>query len=431
MKNKFITSTFILIIGGFITKILGFIIKILYTREIGPDGISLYSLIIPSYSLIITISTLSLPLAISKLVAENKYDNKKILFSSFALIISLDIILGIIIFFSKSFISNNLLNTPHLENLFIAIILTLPFISTSSILKGYFLGKQNMIPNTVSNILEQILRIILIIIVLPKLVKINLIYAIAGLILLNVFSESLSILVFLSFMPKLKKINSLSINKSILKELLSITLPSVSSRLIGNVGFFFEPVILTKILLRTGFSSKYITLEYGAYNAYAIATLTLPSFFIMAISAALIPEISKFYSLKKYNLIKKRIKEALFISLIIGSFFSISILIFRNSILTFLYHTSVGSEYIKILAPFFVLFYLEGPLSSALQAMNSAKTAFKITSFGVVIKLLSMSIFAYLKFGILSLVYAEIINIFIVVFLSFYALKKKDLICLS
>ena len=71
-NNKFIVSTLILIIGGMFTKLLGFIIKIIYTRIIGEDAISLYMLVMPTYSLLITIASLALPIAISKLVAEGK-----------------------------------------------------------------------------------------------------------------------------------------------------------------------------------------------------------------------------------------------------------------------------------------------------------------------------------------------------------------------
>ena len=200
-KNIFITSSLILICGGIITKILGFIIRIIYTRIVGNEVIGLYALVMPTYSLLITIATLALPISISKLVAEKKYDSKNILSSSFALIMLVDAILIFIILAFKNIISTNLLNEPKLENLFIAICLTIPFISASSILKGYFLGKQNMIPNTVSNIFEQILRITLILLFLPSLVEKNLLLAIFGLIILSVFSESLSIFIFLMFFP--------------------------------------------------------------------------------------------------------------------------------------------------------------------------------------------------------------------------------------
>ena len=87
MKNKFIASTMILILGGFITKILGFVIKIVYTRIITNDGVNLYSLMVPTYSLLITIATLAMPMAISKLVSEGKKRSLSILMSSIFIMI--------------------------------------------------------------------------------------------------------------------------------------------------------------------------------------------------------------------------------------------------------------------------------------------------------------------------------------------------------
>ena len=71
-KSKFIKSTIILIIGGFITKILGLIIKIVTTRYMGDEGIGIYMLIMPTFMLFITIAQLGFPIAVSKLVAEEK-----------------------------------------------------------------------------------------------------------------------------------------------------------------------------------------------------------------------------------------------------------------------------------------------------------------------------------------------------------------------
>ena len=85
-KNIFFKSTIILILGGIITKILGFIIRIVYTRIVGPKVIGLYSLVMPTYSLLITIATLALPTTISKLIAEGKGNNLKIISTSTILI---------------------------------------------------------------------------------------------------------------------------------------------------------------------------------------------------------------------------------------------------------------------------------------------------------------------------------------------------------
>lgn len=427
LKNKFIKSTFILIISGFITKILGFIIKIIYTRLVGTEGISLYTLIVPTYSLFITIITLSLPLAISKLVAEKKYSNQKIISNAIIIIILINLFMIGVVLLSSDYIANSLLKESRTKCLFIAMSLTFPFISISSILKGYFFGKQNMYPNAISNIIEQLIRIFLIILIIPLLIKKSSTFAVMGLILFSIITEFASILVFMFFLPKniIVKKNNIKYDKIVCKNLLGISVPAVSSRFIGNIGFFFEPIILTNLLLKTGFSHEYILTEYGVYNAYSIALLTMPSFFIMAISSALVPEISRFWSLNNKEVVRRRFKQALLISFIIGIIFSTGILLFRNQLLNILYGTSKGSEYIKILAPVFVLFYLEGPLISTLQAINLAKKSFKVTLFGVVLKLSIISGLALFKFGIYSLIYAEIINIFFVVILNSMYIKKK------
>ena len=425
-KNKFLKATFILMLGGFITKILGFIIRIIYTRMVGNEAISLYSLVMPTYSLLLTIATLSLPIVISKLISENKTKSIKILSNAAIITIFLNLIVIIIIYLTKDFIANNLLHEPRASTLLMAMALTFPFVSISSILKGYFYGKQKMLPHTISNIIEQIVRIFLIFLIIPNLINKGITYSVMGLILISIASETSSILTFLLFLPKKFKIQREDLKPDLIttKEILNISIPTVSSRLIGNVGFFFEPIILTNILLFSGYSMPYILQEYGAYNAYSISLLAMPSFFIQAISSSLLPEISKFYYEKNIIMVKRRFKQALILSFIVGILFSATIYLFRDFLLSTLYNTTNGSNYIKVLAPFFVLFYLEGPLQSVLQAVGKAKTCMYITLIAIVIKLISMSVLSLIHIGMYSLVIAEIIDILIVVFLCFKAINK-------
>ncbi len=425
-KNKFLTATFILMLGGLITKVLGFFIRIIYTRMVGTEAISLYALVTPTYSLLLTIATLSLPIVISKLISENKERSIKILANATLITIFLNILTITIIYFTKDLIAS-VLHDQRASILIMAMALTFPFVSISSILKGYFFGKQNMIPNTISNIIEQIIRIILIYLFIPSLVNKGITESVIGFILISIVTEIASILTFLVFIPKKVNItkNDLKPDLSTTKNILNISIPTVSSRLIGNIGFFFEPIILTNILLYSGYSMNYILNEYGAYNAYSIALLSMPSFFIQAISSSLLPEISKFYSNKNLKMVKRRLKQALILSFIVGLIFSSSIYIFRDKLLLTLYNTTDGSNYIRILAPFFVLFYLEGPLMSVLQAINKSKTCMYITLIAILAKLIFMTILSLCHIGMYSLVIAEIINIIIVVYLSTKAIKKK------
>ncbi len=426
MKNKFLTSTLVLIIGGFITRFLGFIIKIIYTRIILEEGVSLHSLILPTYSLLITIATLAMPLAISKLVAEEKTRSVKIICSSVIIIIIVNVFLMTIMFFSSKFIAYNLLKNKSTYILLLSCTITLPFVSLSSIVKGYFFGKQRMVPYAISNSIEQVVRLILIVLFLPYFVKISVLAGVVALILLNIISEISSVIVFMFFLPKNALITKKDLKPNIatIKDVLNVSLPTVSSRFIGNIGFFFEPIILTNILLFVGYSNEFILMEYGAYNAYSIALLTMPSFFVAAISNALMPEISKFYQKRNIKMLKKRFKEALLISTLIGLVFSIFIGIFREQLLWILYHTKSGNDYIKILAPFFILFYLESPIISTLQGLGLAKYTMKITLIGVIIKTLVLIIFSFLKIGIYGLIISEIVNIIFVVGTNMYKIKK-------
>ena len=76
--SKFIKSTLILVIGGIITKLFSFVIRIYFTRVIGTEGIGIYSLVMPTYSLLITITSLGFPIAISALVSRGNIRGKKI-----------------------------------------------------------------------------------------------------------------------------------------------------------------------------------------------------------------------------------------------------------------------------------------------------------------------------------------------------------------
>lgn len=422
-NNKFIVSTLILIFGGMFTKLLGFIIKIIYTRIIGEDAISLYMLVMPTYSLLITVASLALPIAISKLVAEGKNSIKLAINTGF-IIITLNFFIIFTMILTSDFIASSLLNEPRCKYLLIACSLTLPFISISSLIKGYFFGKQKVYPYAISNVLEQVVRLTIVSLVLPILIKMGIMHAVLGLILLSIISEISSIIIFMFFMPKKFTItkNDLSPNKAYIKDILNVSLPTVSSKIIGNIGFFFEPIILTNVLIYCGYSSVYVIREYGAYNAYSLGLLTMPGFFINALCQALVPEISKYTSNKK--MVKRRLLQSLSFAFLIGIISSLGIYFCRDWLLNTVYNTSSGSNYIKILAPVFVLFYLEAPLMSTLQAIGKSMLTMKITTIGVIVKLVALAILSLCHIGIYSLIYAEIINIIVVVYLNFFYIRK-------
>ncbi|MBQ3021369.1 MAG: oligosaccharide flippase family protein [Bacilli bacterium] len=418
MKNKFFRSTLILMIGALLTKLLGFIIRIIFTRTVSEADINLHSLIMPTYSLLITLAQLGLPLAISNIIAENKTSSKKVLFSIIPASLIINIILIAIVFITAPYISTNLLHNSNAYYPIISIAFILPFISLSSIIRGYFFGKQKMLPHTISNIIEQIFRLLIIVIFLPKLLKYGTILTVSVYILFNIISEIISIIVFLMFLPKNFTINKKDLKPDItvVKDVLSIAIPTTSSRIIGNIGYFFEPIILTFTLSLIGYSSDYILGEYGTYNAYVLALLTIPSFFILALDTSLIPEISKNKNNK--NIIKRRLKQSITMSLIVGLICNTFVYIFTEDLLNIIFNTNRGIDYIRFLCPFFILLYLEGPLASTLQALNYAKYTMKVTIITTIIKLITLFLFSLLHIGLYGLLLSEVFNILLIIYLN-------------
>ena len=426
MKEKFIYSSIILIIGGFLTKILGMIIKIIMTRLIGTEGIGLYMLILPTFSLFISLASFGFPVAVSKLVAEDTKNNKKIISSIIPASLIINIFLMIIILLFGKKLAFDLLNEKRCYYAIIAMALVIPFTSISSILRSYFFGKQKMLPHVISNVLEDITRLFLIIIGVKYFLKLGLQYAICYIVLINILSELTSIFILFFFLPKNFKLKKQDIkpSKVYLKDSLSISIPSTISRLVASIGYFLEPIILTFTLTKVGYSNTFIITEYGILTGYVIPLLLLPSFFTMAISQALLPIISKATSNNNNKYAYKKIKQSIFLSLLIGVPATLLFIIAPSFFLKLIYNTTEGIPYIIALAPICLLQYIQAPLSSSLDAMGKSSNNLKTTIIGTIIRTSLLYTLSLLKIGIWGLIISTSINIIFTTLYNFHQVKK-------
>lgn len=427
MINKFFKSTLILLIGGFITKIFSTLIKITISRLIGSKGLSMYMLVLPTLNLLISLSQFGLPIAISKLVSEETKNNKKLLFSTLPIIIITNLSLIIIVNIFAKYISTTLL---HNKDLYISIVATtcvIPFTTISNICRSYFFGKEKMLPHVISNITEDLTRFILTIIFVPKILKISLKYTVCFIILTNVISELASTLILIIFLPKNTNISKKDIvpNKTYIKETLKIGIPNTTGRLIGSIGYFLEPIILTYFLTNNGYSNTYISHEYAIIQGYVMPIILLPSFFTLAISQALLPIISREYAKRNMIIVKKRINQALLLTLTLG--ITINILIMTNSknLLNIIYKTNEGINYLKILAPITILQYLQSPLSFSLEAIGKSKINLISSIISSFSRTISLIILSNLNLGIYSLIISISVNIILTTFYLAYNLYKN------
>lgn len=413
MKNSLFKSIFILIIGGFISKLLGMIIKILLTRSISAYTLGTYMMLAPTMILIINLSSFGIPTAISKLISDKNYNNKKIIISNFTIEIIINIIIMITIFILAPYLSNNLLKNKDLYLGIISIALLIPFTTISSIIKSYLFGKNKVFPITLSNILEQITKLLLYLYYLPIIKYKSTKYIIIFLIMINIITEIIEIFMMIPFLPKnidIKKRDFIP-NFYYIKSLLSISIPNTTSSLISSIGMFLEPIILTNHLHFIGYTNKFITYNYGIINGYVIPLILLPSFFNTSISSILLPNISKDYSINNIKSVKRKLKLSIILTILIGFITTSVILSIPKLLLRFIYHTELGVNYLRLLAPIFFVYNLTLPLQVTLEALNKSKINLRCTIISTSIRVISLFILSYFRIGFYSLIISTYLNI--------------------
>lgn len=385
-------------------------------RLIGSEGLGLYMLILPTFSLFIGISHFGLPIALSKLVAEDTKNNKRLFASVIPISMAINILLIIFIWLFADILANDLLKNQDAYYGILAISIVIPFVSLSSICRSYFFGKEKMIPHVISNIVEDLVRLIIMIIGIPLFLNKGISYVVCFLILSNVISESASIIILLLFLPKKFSIKACDLrpSKIYMKESLSIGIPNTCGRLVGSVGYFLEPILLMSVLHYVGYSTDFITNQYGVLSGYVMPILLLPSFFTGAISNALLPIISKEYSLRKYDQVKRKLRLGIVISLGIGTILMSFFIFVPDMFLRMIYHTNQGVSYMRFLAPVCLLQYVQAPLSSSLEAMGKSKTVFISSLLGVFTRCILLVVLSLLKIGIWGLILSISINVLVV-----------------
>lgn len=437
-KQTFLQGTLILIAAGMVTRLLGFINRLVVARLMGEEGVGLYMMALPTLFLVITLTQFGLPVAISKRVSEAEAKNdtqkiKRILAVSLLITGTSSIIFTVGMILAAPFIATTLLTDERTMYPLIAISPIVPIIAISSVLKGYFQGRQNMKPQSYALVIEQVVRITCVALFIKLLLPYGVEFAAAGA-MFSVILGELASLLFMIYLFKQKKIVSIRhrflkyiiSSKDTLKELFSIALPSTGSRLIGSFSHFLEPIIVAQSLYIAGFSSSMATKQYGELTGFVFPLLLMPTFITNSLSIALIPSISEADANKNKKLIHYRIHQSIRISFASGGIATIVLTLFAVPILTYMYGTDNASNLLYLMAPFFILLYIQAPLQATLQALDLAKPAMWNSLIGAAFKFVVLFLLASnASFGIMGVAIAMSVGVVLVTLLHLASLRKE------
>ena len=153
--------------------------------------------------------------------------------------------------------------------------------------------------------------------------------------------------------------------------------------------------------------------------------LFLPTFITHSLAVALVPSIAEAEAKKNIALIHYRIHQSIRISFASGGISTVVLSIFAVQLLTYMYGTGDASHYLVLMAPFFLLHYIQSPLQAALQALDLAKPAMWNSLFGVALKSVVLVILASNpNFGIMGAAIGLCTGVVLVTLLHLAVLRK-------
>ena len=326
-KNTYLQGAFILSLTNIITGIIALIYRIFLTKTIGAEGIGIYQLVLPLYYLFITFVSSGLVTTISKLVAENRvkknYSNiYRIIKIGLILSGAWSILLALFISYNSNFLATYILKDIRTAYPILIFSPAIVFIALSAVLKGYFYGMEKVnIPASI-DIVEKLIRLVILILVTKYFVSYGIILICAGAMLAMVCGEILS-LILLFFIYSNKKVfvspqaraqKDFSIIKSILVPLLPLSV----SGAIENILDMIDAMLIPSKLVDAGFSKENALSLYGELTGMVIPILYFPLIIIASLSTTLIPSIA--YSKASNNIIalNKKCNDSMTIASIIG-----------------------------------------------------------------------------------------------------------------
>lgn len=340
-KNSFVEGTIIATLAIVFTKILGMLYVIPFYSIIGTQGSSLYSYAYNIYMIFLSISSAGIPTAMSKIVSEyDSKDMKEAKVRSFKIGIFIVSILSalcflVLIFFSESIaklIVGDMTGGNSLEDITMVIfvvsfaVLIIPFLSVA---RGYLQGHKYIKPSSMSQMIEQIVRILVILIgsflvinILHKSVSFGVAVAVSG-----AFAGGLAAIFYiarkivthkkeLSLGEKLER-DKIS-NKEILKKICSYAIPFVIINLTVNIYNTVDMSLIIRTLSYIGYSGADAEFVAGVITTWGYKLNMIVTAVATGLTVSLIPNIVSAYTLKKYDKVNKIFNKALQIILFIS-----------------------------------------------------------------------------------------------------------------
>ena len=410
VTNSFLEGTIITSILLIIIKILGAVYVIPFYKIIGESGGTLYSYAYSVYNLFLNISTAGIPIAMSMIISEyialNMFDAKERAYKQGKKIIGiLAIISFILVFFGSSIIAKFLLSDvagghtiKEVSNVIKAIspcLLIIPFLS---VLRGYMQGHKFVVPTSIAQVIEQIVRIFFVLVgsfISIKLLKMDIPSGVS-IALLGTFFGGITAYIYLRLkvknnaeaFEKQDKRDPTS-NKSIINKIIKYATPIVLIAITDNIYTLVDIKLIIKGLNMIGFTAMESEIVSGIVATWAPKICTIIITISMALTTNIIPHITSNFIKKDMKAVNYRINQALSTMLIITIPMSVLLILLSKETYFIFYGASeYGYMILKFSSISHIFLGIWSVLSVTLQSMKKFKQIYIYSIIGLILNAL-------------------------------------------
>lgn len=448
-KETFFQSVIALMLSQVIVKILGLVYKLYLTNKsgFGDEGNAITSAAFQVYSLVLSITSIGVPAAVSKLVAERSAvgDNKgayKIFRISIALFSVIGMAGSYLLVINANFISNSILGMPEVELSLIALAPSIFLVSLISVYKGYFNGRENMKVTAKAQTYDQITKTFFTIIIIEIASVVSKVTNTAVIVSIANFATTIANVVELGYLYKFYRKELKEIKYEILtsvhtrpvrtlttiKEIIFVAVPMALSPFIGTIGRNMDSTTIINGL-QANMTYDDAKIQYGILNGKVDTLINFPLSFSGTVSTALVPSIASANSKNTLNDVEKRINTSLLIGLIIAMPSAAVYFFYSNQILELLFpNASQGGIILQISSLSIILVSIEQTIRGVLIGVGDNKIPIISVIVGVVVKLILNVILIPLDTffgGINGAAISNLISNFVVTGIGYVWLKKK------
>ena len=438
--SNFIIQGSILAIAGIIVRLIGMLYRIPLANYIGDEGNGYYSAAYNIYSIMLILSSYSLPVAVSKMVsarlARGQYRNaRKILRAA---LFYATIVGGVgfcALWFGSGFFAEHVIKMAYSAYALKVLAPTVWIMAYLGVLRGFFQGHSTMVPTAVSQIFEQIVNAVISLLAAKSLfdlgVKSNLVYgsteysyafgAAGG--ALGTGAGALTALIlfvglYLMYRPKMKRRIRKEQGTSaegygmITSTLFLTVVPIIVSSSLYNSSTVIDNVLFGQIMTGLG-EAKQIASQWGIYSGKYHLLFNIPVAVANSLSSSLIPALSRAVAEKDRKQTLNRIASAIRFSMIIAIPSAVGLAVLAAPISNLLFPGRDNTDLIKMTcygSSAVVVYSLSTVTNAVLQGINRMKTPIRNAGISLVLHTVILFVMLrYLHMGIYGVLYANIL----------------------